>query len=75
MVEKAAAEPGWRNGRLGGLKSPFPLKECRFESDSRHRSLIAPVCIGVIAGFGTRSYGLGLEALVPILAERAKPTT
>lgn len=36
----------------------------------RHRSLIAPVCVGVIAGFGARSYLLGLEALVPVLAER-----
>ena len=29
----------------------------------RHRSLLAPVCLGVIAGFGPRSYLLGLEAL------------
>ncbi len=30
----------------------------------RHKSLIAPVCLGVVAGFGWRSYLLGLEALV-----------
>jgi len=29
----------------------------------RQRSLIAPVCVGTIAGFGWRSYALGLHAL------------
>jgi 3-dehydroquinate dehydratase II len=35
----------------------------------RHNSMIAPVCIGSIAGFGWRSYLLGLIALVEILKE------
>lgn len=30
----------------------------------RHRSLISPVCRGVIAGFGLDSYRLGVEALL-----------
>ena len=30
----------------------------------RHRSLIAPVCRGVIAGFGMDSYRLAIEALI-----------
>lgn len=30
----------------------------------RHRSLLAPVCRGVIAGFGLDSYRLGVEALI-----------
>jgi 3-dehydroquinate dehydratase-2 len=34
----------------------------------RHESLIAPVCLGSIAGFGWRSYLLGLQALAGMLA-------
>lgn len=30
----------------------------------RHTSLIAPVCIGTIAGFGELSYRLGVEAIL-----------
>jgi 3-dehydroquinate dehydratase II len=36
----------------------------------RHRSLIAPVCIGVICGFGPASYLLGFDAVHRILRER-----
>ena len=32
----------------------------------RRRSLIAPVCLGSIAGFGADSYRLGVEALLPV---------
>ncbi len=36
----------------------------------RHHSFISPVAVGVIAGFGWRSYTLGLAALLDILAEQ-----
>jgi 3-dehydroquinate dehydratase-2 len=35
----------------------------------RHHSYIAPVCLGTIAGFGWRSYLLGLEGLLAYLEE------
>jgi 3-dehydroquinate dehydratase-2 len=36
----------------------------------RHISLISPVCVGSISGFGWRSYLLGVQALAWILAEK-----
>ena len=35
----------------------------------RQHSLISPVCVGQIAGFGWRSYLLGLQALAGIIQE------
>jgi 3-dehydroquinate dehydratase II len=39
----------------------------------RHHSMLAPVCIGVICGFGPMSYHLGLDAILALLRERASP--
>ncbi|MFN2135897.1 MAG: type II 3-dehydroquinate dehydratase [Candidatus Promineifilaceae bacterium] len=36
----------------------------------RQHSVIAPVCVGQIAGFGWRSYLLGLQALVDVISQQ-----
>ena len=52
--EQHCAPPG------GGVH----LSNVQARETFRHRSLIAPVCCGIVAGFGTDSYRLAVEALM-----------
>jgi len=57
---------------LVGVGRPFVevhLSNTAAREDFRSASLLAPVALGVVAGFGARSYLLGLRALVGHLTE------
>lgn len=51
---------------------PLPVIEVHISNvhsreEIRHRSLIAPACVGVIAGFGMDSYRLAIEAIIELI--------
>ena len=47
------------------------LSNVHAREEFRHHSMLAPVCLGVIAGFGRWSYFLGMDALIRHLTKPA----
>jgi 3-dehydroquinate dehydratase II len=46
------------------------LSNVHARDEFRHKSYLAPVCLGVIAGFGRWSYFLGVDALIRHLSKQ-----
>jgi 3-dehydroquinate dehydratase-2 len=58
---------------VAGIEIPVievHLSNVEAREEFRHTSLITPVCVGKISGFGWRSYSLALHAFKELLSEK-----
>jgi len=62
-------------GAFGGVKVEVHLSNPAAREPFRHRSTLAPFVDGSVAGFGSISYDLALEAVVRVVRARAAKDT